>query len=110
MGKLDVHNIKGEKVSETELSADIFELPVKKHILHQVVLAQLAKKRSGTASTKGRSQVRGGGKKPYRQKGTGRARAGTLSSPIMRGGRSSLRAFAKEFCSQVSQENTKAGP
>lgn len=86
MGKLDVHNIKGEKVSETELSAAIFELPVKKHILHQVVLAQLAKKRSGTASTKGRSQVRGGGKKPYRQKGTGRARAGTLSSPVMRGG------------------------
>lgn len=54
MGKLDVHNIKGEKVSEMELAAGIFELPVKKHILHQVVLAQLAKKRSGTASTKGR--------------------------------------------------------
>ena len=57
-------------------------LEVKKHILHDVVKMQLANRRAGTASTKTRTEVRGGGAKPYRQKGTGRARAGTRTSPL----------------------------
>jgi len=71
---------------QLELSDAIFGVPVKSHVLHEVVIYQLAKRRSGTAKTKGRSEVRGGGKKPWRQKGTGRARAGTSRSPIWRGG------------------------
>ncbi len=82
----DVYNMDGAKVSEIDLADEIFNVPVKQHVLHEVVIMQLANRRAGTASTKGRSEVRGGGAKPYRQKGTGRARAGTRSSPLWRGG------------------------
>ena len=81
-----VYNMDGAKVSEIELTDEIFNVPVKQHVLHEVVTMQLANRRSGTANTKGRSDVRGGGQKPYRQKGTGRARAGTRRSPLWRGG------------------------
>ncbi len=82
----DVYNMDGAKVSEIDLADAIFNVPVKQHVLHEVVTMQLASRRAGTASTKGRSDVRGGGQKPYRQKGTGRARAGTRRSPLWRGG------------------------
>jgi large subunit ribosomal protein L4 len=86
MALQDVFNMDGAKVSEVDLADEIYNVPVKQHILHEVVTMQLAGKRAGTASTKGRSDVRGGGQKPYRQKGTGRSRAGTRSSPLWRGG------------------------
>ena len=86
MALQDVYNMDGTKVSEIELTDEIFKVPVKGHLLHEVVTMQLANKRAGTASTKGRSEVRGGGAKPFRQKGTGRARAGTRRSPLWRGG------------------------
>ncbi|MBW1743124.1 MAG: 50S ribosomal protein L4 [Deltaproteobacteria bacterium] len=86
MALQDVYNMDGAKVSEVDLADEIYNVPVKQHILHEVVTMQLAGRRAGTASTKGRSDVRGGGQKPYRQKGTGRARAGTRSSPLWRGG------------------------
>jgi large subunit ribosomal protein L4 len=86
MALQDVHNMDGIKVSEINLVDEIFNVPVKKHLLHEVVTMQLANRRSGTAGTKGRSEVRGSGKKPYRQKGTGRARAGCRRSPLWRGG------------------------
>jgi large subunit ribosomal protein L4 len=86
MALQDVYNMDGAKVSEIDLADEIYNVPVKQHILHQVVTMQLAGRRAGTVSTKGRSEVRGGGQKPYRQKGTGRARAGTRSSPLWRGG------------------------
>jgi large subunit ribosomal protein L4 len=76
----------GERVSDIDLVDEVFDVPVKQHVLHQVVTMQLTNKRSGTVATKGRSFVRGGGQKPYRQKGTGRARAGSRSSPLWRGG------------------------
>jgi large subunit ribosomal protein L4 len=76
----------GEKVSETNLADEVFDVPVKQHVLHEMVTMQLTNRRAGTAATKGRSDVRGGGQKPYRQKGTGRARAGTRRSPLWRGG------------------------
>lgn len=86
MPTVDVYNIERTVISQLELSDSIFAVPVKSHVLHEVVLYQLAKRRAGTAKTKGRSEVAGGGKKPWRQKGTGRARAGTSRSPIWRGG------------------------
>ncbi len=86
MALQDVYNMDGVKVSEINLADEIFNIPVKQHVLHQVVTMQLTNRRAGTASTKGRSETRGGGQKPYRQKGTGRARAGSRRSPLWRGG------------------------
>jgi large subunit ribosomal protein L4 len=76
----------GDKVSQTELSDEIFNVPVKSPVLHQVVKAQLAGRRSGTACVKNRSDIRGSQRKLYRQKGTGRARKGNIKSPLLRGG------------------------
>jgi len=86
MPTVDVFNLDSEVTGRLELSDSIFGVPVKSHVLHEVVIYQLAKRRAGTAKAKGRSEIRGGGKKPFRQKGTGRARAGTTRSPIWRGG------------------------
>lgn len=86
MPTVDVYSTNHDVVGQMELREDIFGVPVKTHVLHEVVLYQLAKRRAGTAKIKGRSEVRGGGKKPWRQKGTGRARAGTSRSPVWRGG------------------------
>ena len=83
---LSVHNIKGENIGEVFLKENIFSAKVNKYLVHQAVKRYLANKRRGTASTKNRSAVRGGGAKPWKQKGTGRARAGTNSSPIWVGG------------------------
>ena len=83
---LSVHNIKGENVGEVSLKDNIFSAKVNKYLVHQAVKRYLATRRRGTASTKNRSAVRGGGAKPWKQKGTGRARAGTNSSPIWVGG------------------------
>ncbi len=82
----DVVNPQNEKVDEVVLSEAVFGVPVKGHLLHEAVRWQRARQRRGTASTKGRSEVSGGGKKPWRQKGTGRARAGSNRSPLWRHG------------------------
>ena len=76
----------GKTVGSVELSDELFAAPVNTAVLHQVVTAQLAARRTGTHDTKTRGEVRGGGAKPYRQKGTGRARQGTRSAPHYRGG------------------------
>jgi large subunit ribosomal protein L4 len=86
MSSINIHNQSGESIREIELPADILETPVNGGVLHQVVVMQLANRRSGTASTKNRSEVQGSGKKLYRQKGTGMARAGSRRSPIRVGG------------------------
>ena len=86
MAVVDVCNTKGEKVSEIELSDSVFNVEVKSDVLHQVVKMQLAKRRSGTACVKNRSDVKGSGKKLFRQKGTGRARRGDVKAPLLRGG------------------------
>lgn len=86
MSTVEVKNINNEKVGEIELNDQIFNLEVKGYLLHDVVRMQRASRRAGTASTKTRSEVRGSGAKPWRQKGTGRARAGSRRSPIWRGG------------------------
>ena len=83
---IKVLNQKGKEVGETELPKEIFEVPMNPDLVHQVVLVQAANRRRKIAKTKDRSEVRGGGKKPWRQKGTGRARHGSIRSPIWRGG------------------------
>lgn len=86
MTVVDVYNLQNEKVSQVELSDEVFDVPVKNHVLHQVVVKQLASRRTGCASTKGRSDVNASGRKLWRQKGMGRARVGAASSPTRRGG------------------------
>lgn len=86
MPKLDVKNIAGETVGSIELADVVYAAEVKEHLLWEVVRAQRASKRAGTAKVKNRAAVRGGGAKPYRQKGTGRARQGTVSAPNHVGG------------------------
>ena len=86
MAVADVFDIEKKKVAEVDLNDAVFGAEVNEAIIYDVVKMQLASRRSGTASTKTRSDVSGGGKKHWRQKGTGRARAGTTRSPIWRGG------------------------
>lgn len=86
MATVDVINIQGDKVSQAELSDAIFDVPINTAVLHQVVKAQLANRRAGTAKVKNRSDVAGSTRKLYRQKGTGRARRGDIKSPLLRGG------------------------
>jgi large subunit ribosomal protein L4 len=83
---LPVVSQQNEVVGEMALPAAVFAQPVRRHLLYEVVRMQQANRRAGTAATKTRAMVRGGGKKPWRQKGTGRARAGSTRSPIWRGG------------------------
>ncbi|MBM7865890.1 50S ribosomal protein L4 [Heliobacterium gestii] len=86
MPKVAVYNIEGAQVGEIELSDEIFGIEPNEAVMHQAVVTQLAAWRSGTHKVKSRGEVSGGGKKPWRQKGTGRARAGTSRSPLWRGG------------------------
>lgn len=76
----------GTEKGTRDLPSGVFECEVNESVVHQAVVAYLANQRQGTAKAKGRTDVRGGGRKPYRQKGTGRARAGTIRSPLWRGG------------------------
>ena len=86
MGSVKVVSQTGETVGEVALDESIFDIEPNMSVMHQVVTAQLAARRAGTHSTKGRAEVRGGGAKPWRQKGTGRARHGSTRSPQWRGG------------------------
>ncbi|WP_029252171.1 50S ribosomal protein L4 [Paraoerskovia marina] len=83
---VDVLDAKGKKAGKAELPADIFDVQTNVPLIHQVVVAQRAAARQGTASTKTRGEVRGGGRKPYKQKGTGRARQGSTRAPQFAGG------------------------
>ena len=84
--EVDVVNMKGKKVGTKELSPTIFEAPIKVDLMHQAYVRQMANSRLGTHSTKGRSEVSGGGRKPWRQKGTGRARQGSIRAAQWVGG------------------------
>ncbi len=86
MTSVDIHKPEGGKEGTAELPAEIFDVEVNIPLIHQVVVAQLAARRQGTASTKTRAEVRGGGRKPHKQKGTGRARQGSTRAPQFVGG------------------------
>lgn len=86
MAKVAVLNMQGKQVEELELNDAVFGVEVNEHLIHRAVVAQRANKRQGTQSTLSRGEVRGGGAKPWRQKGTGRARHGSIRSPQWKGG------------------------
>ena len=86
MPVIDVQNIEGKQISQIELANDVFGIPVKPSVLHEVVTMQLSNRRSGNAAVKHRSDVKGSGRKLFRQKGTGRARRGDIKAPLLRGG------------------------
>lgn len=86
MNEISVYNVEGKEAEKIKLDKEIFSGRVNKALLSEAVLMYQANKRKGLASTKTRAEVRGGGKKPWRQKGTGRARAGSIRSPLWRGG------------------------
>jgi large subunit ribosomal protein L4 len=86
MTAVDVFDTSRNKISQIDVSDTVFKAPLRKQLFYDVVLSQMAKRRSGTAAVKNRTAVSGGGKKPWKQKGTGRARAGSSRSPLWRGG------------------------
>ena len=86
MTSVAVRDLKGKELSSKELAPEVFGIEINTHLLHSALVRQLANARSGSANTKTRSEVRGGGRKPWRQKGTGRARAGSTRSPLWNGG------------------------
>lgn len=86
MPKVSVYNVEGKQVGEIDLSEDFFGREPNTHVLHSAVVLQQASLRQGTHKTKGRSEVRGGGRKPWKQKGTGRARQGSIRAPQWKGG------------------------
>jgi len=86
MAKISVLDKGGKTTKEINLPTEIFSYPVKEHLLYEAVISHQVNQRTGTASTKTRNEVRGGGRKPWRQKGTGRARAGSIRSPLWRKG------------------------
>ena len=107
MSTVDIYNIKNEKVGEIGLNEKVFDLEVKEYLLHDVVRMQRAAKRAGTACTKTRVEVRGGGAKPWRQKGTGRARAGTRRSPLWRGGGVTFGPKPRDFSFKLNKKVKK---
>ncbi|MBW2642056.1 MAG: 50S ribosomal protein L4 [Deltaproteobacteria bacterium] len=107
MAVVDVINSKAEKVSQTDLVDTIFNIPVKGSILHEVVTMQLAKRRSGSAAVKHRSDVKGSGRKLFRQKGTGRARRGDIKSPLLRGGGSAFGPDPRSYAYKVPKKVRK---
>ena len=105
--KLDVHTADGNVAGQVDLPAEIFDREVSVAVMHQVVTAQLAAKRQGTHATKTRGQVSGGGKKPFRQKGTGRARQGSIRAPHFTGGGISHGPVPRDY-SQRTPKKMKA--
>ena len=104
MATLEILNQSGEKVGEIELADEVFNAPVKEHLLHEVVVAQLAARRRGTACTKTRSEVKGSTRKIYRQKGTGRARHGSIRAPIFVGGGVAFGPRPRSYEKKVSKK------
>jgi large subunit ribosomal protein L4 len=104
MSTIDVVDPTGKKTSTTDLDDAVFGIEPHGAVLHQVVTAQLAARRSGTQSTKTRSEVRGGGAKPWKQKGTGRARAGSIRSPMWRGGGVALGPKPRDYSQRTPKK------
>ncbi len=108
MATVPVFDIEKNKVSDIELSDDIFNTEVKEYLIHEMVRYQRAARRQGTAKTKGRSEVRGGGKKPYRQKGTGNARQGCIRAPHYVGGGTAFGPTPRDYRFKLNRKVKKA--
>ena len=105
---IDVCDSQGQIVRQAELPDSVFGVEVRDHLLHEAVQYQLARRRQGTAHTKNRSAVRGGGRKPWRQKGTGRARAGSRSSPLWRGGGAVFGPMPRSYAYSMPKKKRRA--
>ncbi len=108
MPTVEVYDANSQKVGEIELSEQVFGAEIKPYLLHEVVVWQLAGRRQGNACTKSRHEVRGGGKKPWRQKGTGRARSGSRRSPLWRGGGAIFGPKPRDYAYTVPKKVKKA--
>lgn len=106
--KIDIFNMNAQKVSEMELSESVFGQEYNEALIHQVVVAQLANRRQGNKSTLTRSEVRGGGAKPWRQKGTGRARQGSIRSPQWTGGGVVFAPKQRDFTQKINKKMKRA--
>ena len=104
MTSAQVVDLKGKKLHEVGLDDDVFGITPNEHVMHQALVRQLANGRSGSANTKTRAEVRGGGKKPWRQKGTGRARAGSIRSPLWEGGGVAFGPKPKDFSKSMPKK------
>ncbi len=108
MATIDIYNLNRERTSQVELDEGVFNVEVKPHVIHQVVVSQLLKRRSGTAVVKGRSDVKASGSKLWRQKGTGRARVGSAASPTRRGGGVAFGPAPRMYKRKVSKKVRRA--
>ena len=108
MPVLEVQNLNGKQISQIELADEVFSVSIKSSILHDVVTMQLANRRSSTAAVKHRSDVRGSGRKLFRQKGTGRARRGDIKSPLLRGGGVVFGPDGRKYRHKVTKKVRKA--
>jgi len=106
--KIELISQNKKKIKNIELSSSIFETPVNETLIHEVVTSFLTNARSGTKSQKNRSSTRGGGAKPWRQKGTGRARAGTIRSPLWVGGGKAFAATNKTYHKKINKKAFKS--
>lgn len=104
----DVYNIEKEKVAEVYLNDEVFDVEIKEHLISDVIIMQQASKRRGTACTKNRAKVRGGGAKPWRQKGTGRARVGSRRSPLWVGGGTVFGPTQRDYSYSLPKKVKKA--
>lgn len=109
MSVTDLFNIQKEKVGEVELNQNLFGVEVNPHIIHEIVLMQLANRRAGNASTKTKAEVSGSNKKPWKQKGTGRARSGDKRSPLWRGGGVAFGPKPRCYCFTIPKKVKKLG-
>ena len=107
MRKIDVYNIEGKKVNDVELNEDIFGIIPNEELVHSVIVNYLANQRQGTQSTKTRAEVRGGGKKPWRQKGTGRARQGSIRAPHWVGGGIALGPKPRSYSYKLNKKEKR---
>ena len=107
MPQVSKYNMTGKEIGDYALNDKVFNEDINEHVVHQVVTAQLAAKRQGTSSTKTRSEVRGGGSNPWRQKGTGRARHGTIRSPLWVGGGITFGPKPRSYTKKVTKKMKK---
>jgi large subunit ribosomal protein L4 len=108
MAKIEVYNLDRKSVSKLDLEESVFGAEIKKHLLHAVVRYQLAKRRQGTHKVKGRAEVSGGGRKPFKQKGTGRARAGTTRAVHWRGGGVVFGPVPRSYAFKLNKKTRRA--
>jgi large subunit ribosomal protein L4 len=101
------YNMNGKQIGDLDLNEKIFDEEINEPVVHQVITAQLAARRAGTSSTKGRSEVRGGGRKPWRQKGTGRARHGSIRSPLWVGGGITFGPKPRSYTKKVNKKTKR---